>query len=50
MAPALLASVACTLVALFALGVVKGRIARQAWLRAGIQVLLIGSLSATVGS
>jgi hypothetical protein len=30
------------LVALFALGVVKGRIARQAWLRAGIQVLLIG--------
>jgi vacuolar iron transporter family protein len=49
MAPALITSLVCTLVALFALGVVKGRIARQAWLRSGLQVLLIGSLSATVG-
>ena len=49
MAPALITSVVCTLVALFALGVAKGRIARQAWLRAGIQVLLIGSVSAAVG-
>jgi len=49
MAPALTASLGCTLVALFALGVAKGRIARQAWLRAGAQVMLIGSLSAAVG-
>ena len=49
MAPALITSIACTLVALFALGVAKGRIARQAWRRAGLQVMLIGSASATVG-
>jgi VIT1/CCC1 family predicted Fe2+/Mn2+ transporter len=49
MAPALVASLVCTLVALFALGVAKGRIARQAWLRAGVQVMLIGSVSAAVG-
>ncbi len=49
MAPALVTSLACTLVALFILGVVKGKVARQAWLRAGIQVMLIGSLSAGVG-
>jgi vacuolar iron transporter family protein len=49
MAPALVASLACTLVALFVLGVAKGRIARQAWLRAGTQVMLIGSVSAAVG-
>lgn len=49
MGPALIASLACTLVALFALGVAKGRIARQAWLRAGTQVMLIGSFSAAVG-
>lgn len=49
MAPALITSLVCTLVALFALGVVKGRIARQAWQRAGIQVMLIGSVSAAVG-
>jgi len=45
-APALIVSVVCTLVALFALGVAKGRVARQAWQRAGAQVMLIGSASA----
>lgn len=49
MAPALVTSIVCTLVALFALGVAKGRIARQAWRRAGVQVMLIGSASAAVG-
>ncbi|MHB1569793.1 MAG: VIT1/CCC1 transporter family protein, partial [Solirubrobacteraceae bacterium] len=48
-APALIVSLVCTLVALFALGVAKGRIARQAWQRAGIQVMLIGSASAAIG-
>lgn len=48
-APALITSIVCTLVALFALGVAKGRIARQAWHRAGAQVMLIGSASAAVG-
>jgi VIT1/CCC1 family predicted Fe2+/Mn2+ transporter len=49
MAPALITSIVCTLIALFALGVAKGRIARQSWLHAGTQVLLIGSASAAVG-
>ncbi len=49
MAPALVTSIVCTLVALFVLGVVKGRVARQAWRRAGLQVMLIGSLSAAIG-
>lgn len=48
-APALIASLTCTLVALFALGVAKGRIARQVWARAGVQVMIIGSISAAVG-
>lgn len=48
-APALITSIVCTLVALFALGVAKGRIARQAWQRAGAQVMLIGSASAAIG-
>ena len=48
-APALIVSVSCTLLALFALGVAKGRIARQFWIRAGMQVMLIGSASAAVG-
>lgn len=47
--PALLTSLFCTLAALFALGVAKGRIARQAWAKAGAQVALIGSASAAVG-
>ncbi len=49
MAPALITSLACTLAALFVLGVGKGRIARQAWQRAGLQVMVIGSLSAGIG-
>ncbi len=47
--PALLVSLGCTFLALFALGVVKGTIARQARARAGTQVLLIGGASAGVG-
>lgn len=49
MAPALIVSLICTLIALFTLGVVKGRVARQALMRSGTQVLLIGSVSAGVG-
>jgi predicted membrane protein (TIGR00267 family) len=49
MAPALIVSLVCTLIALFTLGVVKGRVARQALMRSGTQVLLIGSVSAGVG-
>lgn len=46
---ALWVSIACTLIALFSLGVVKGRVARQpAWI-AGPQVMVIGGLSAAVG-
>lgn len=48
-APALITSITATLIALFALGVAKGRVARQAWQRAGLQVTLIGSASAAVG-
>ncbi|HLJ04210.1 MAG TPA: VIT1/CCC1 transporter family protein [Solirubrobacteraceae bacterium] len=46
---ALVVSVACTLVALFGLGVMKGRVGRQRPGRAGMQVLLIGGVSAAVG-
>ena len=49
MVPALITSLLCTLVALFTLGVAKGRIARQDLSRAGVQVMLIGGLSAAVG-
>lgn len=42
-------SLACTLVALFVLGVIKGSVARQKLLTAGLQVLLIGGVSAGVG-
>jgi VIT1/CCC1 family predicted Fe2+/Mn2+ transporter len=49
MGPALAVSLACTLVALFALGVAKATVARQSRLRGGVQVLLIGSASAGVG-
>lgn len=48
-APALVVSIACTLIALFALGVIKGTVARQRRSRAGAQVLAIGSVSAAVG-
>jgi VIT1/CCC1 family predicted Fe2+/Mn2+ transporter len=46
---ALGASLACTLAALFALGLVKATVARQSRRRGGLQVLLIGSASAGVG-
>ena len=46
---ALVVSIACTLAALFTLGVVKGRIARMAIVRSGAQVAVIGSVSAAVG-
>jgi VIT1/CCC1 family predicted Fe2+/Mn2+ transporter len=49
MAPALIVSLVCTLVALFVLGVFKGRVARQPRGRSGLQVLAIGSISAGVG-
>ena len=39
----------CTLLALFALGVIKGSAARQRLLYAGRQVLPIGGLRAAVG-
>jgi VIT1/CCC1 family predicted Fe2+/Mn2+ transporter len=42
-------SVACTLVALFGLGVVKGTVGRQHRAVAGTQVLVIGAASAAVG-
>lgn len=47
--PALVVSLACTFVALFALGVAKATVARQMRLRGGLQVLVIGSASAGVG-
>ena len=49
MGPALVVSLICTLVALFTLGIVKAQVARQARLRAGVKVLLIGGVSAAVG-
>ena len=46
---ALVVSLACTLVALFAVGAAKGRVTRASLLRSGIKVLIIGSISAGVG-
>lgn len=46
---ALVVSLACTLFALFALGVAKGRVARSSLVRAGLQVVLVGSASAGLG-
>jgi VIT1/CCC1 family predicted Fe2+/Mn2+ transporter len=46
---ALLVSLLCTLAALFALGVVKGRIARMPIVASGVQVAIVGSLSAGLG-
>ena len=42
-------SLLCTLVALFALGIAKGRIARLSLLSAGIKVAVIGTISAAIG-
>jgi VIT1/CCC1 family predicted Fe2+/Mn2+ transporter len=46
---ALAISLACTLLALFLVGVAKGRVTRLSLVRAGIQVAIIGSASAGVG-
>jgi VIT1/CCC1 family predicted Fe2+/Mn2+ transporter len=46
---ALVVSLVCTLVALFALGVAKGRVARMAVLRSGVQVAVVGTISAGLG-
>jgi VIT1/CCC1 family predicted Fe2+/Mn2+ transporter len=46
---ALVASLACTLLALFAVGAAKGRITRLSLLRSGLQVMIVGSVSAGVG-
>jgi VIT1/CCC1 family predicted Fe2+/Mn2+ transporter len=46
---ALAISLTCTLLALFAVGVAKGRITRLSLLRAGLQVMVIGSVSAGIG-
>jgi VIT1/CCC1 family predicted Fe2+/Mn2+ transporter len=47
--PALVLSLACTLIALFVLGIAKGRIARLSLLSAGIKVAVIGTISAAIG-
>ena len=46
---ALVISLVCTLVALFVVGVAKGRITRLSLLRSGLQVMIVGSVSAGVG-
>jgi len=46
---ALVISLICTLGALFALGVAKGKVARMSLLRSGLQVAIIGSVSAGIG-
>jgi len=47
--PALVISLICTLGALFALGVAKGVVARMSLVRSGLQVAVIGSISAGIG-
>ncbi len=42
-------SVVCTLIALFILGIAKGRVARLSILRSGIKVTVIGAVSAAIG-
>jgi VIT1/CCC1 family predicted Fe2+/Mn2+ transporter len=46
---ALAISLVCTLLALFAVGVAKGRVTRLSLLRSGVQVVIVGSVSAGVG-
>lgn len=48
-ATALPISLAATALALFGLGLLKGRVTRLALLRSGLQVLVIGGLSAAIG-
>ncbi|MGZ4382068.1 MAG: VIT1/CCC1 transporter family protein [Gaiellaceae bacterium] len=49
MSVALPISLVCTGLALFALGVLKGRVAHMAIVRSGLQVLVIGGASAGIG-
>ena len=46
---ALAISLTCTLLALFAVGVAKGRVTHLSLLRSGAQVMIVGSASAGVG-
>jgi VIT1/CCC1 family predicted Fe2+/Mn2+ transporter len=46
---ALVVSLSCTLLALCAVGVAKGRVTRGSLLRSAVQVMIIGSVSAGVG-
>ena len=46
---ALTISLTCTLLALFAVGIAKGRVTRLSLLRSGLQVLIVGAASAGVG-
>jgi VIT1/CCC1 family predicted Fe2+/Mn2+ transporter len=46
---ALTVSLTCTLLALFAVGVAKGRVTRLSLLRSGLQVMTVGAVSAGVG-
>ena len=46
---AIVASVAATLVALFGLGILKGRIVRKSTLLQGLEILAIGGVAAGVG-
>ena len=46
---ALAISLTCTLLALFSVGVAKGRVTRLSLLRSGLQVMIVGSVSAGVG-
>ena len=46
---ALAISLTCTLLALFSVGVAKGQVTRLSLLRSGVQVMIVGSVSAGVG-
>jgi VIT1/CCC1 family predicted Fe2+/Mn2+ transporter len=46
---ALTISLTCTLLALFSVGVAKGRVTRLSLVRSGLQVLVVGAVSAGVG-
>jgi len=46
---ALVVSLACTLLALFTVGAAKGRVTRLSLRRSGVQVMIVGSVSAGVG-
>jgi VIT family. len=46
---ALVVSLACTLLALFTVGAAKGRVTRLLLRRSGVQVMIVGSVSAGVG-